>query len=117
MQIRKTYKGVNPELLYAEVKDFVLKQGVDLREDKLETYAAPNDTSSFISRGTLTFKTQGGTGATGKECVRVHLVGSAKTETKIMLDIDEKCLSEEKISSLQEDIDFIFGIYEVKETS
>ena len=117
MQVRKTYKEVNPELLYAEVKDFVLKQGVNLGEDKLETYAAPNDTSSFISRGTLTFKTQGGPGATGKECVRVHLVGSAKTETKIMLDIDEKCLSEEKISALQEDIDFIFGIYEVKETS
>ena len=114
MQVRKTYKEVNPELLYAEVKDFVLKQGVDLGEDKLETYAAPSDTSSFISRGTLTFKSQG---TAGKECVRVHLVGSAKTETKVMLDIDEKLLPGEKISSLQKDLDFIFGIYEVKETS
>ena len=117
MQIRKTYKEVNSELLYAEVKDFVLKQGADLEEDKLETYAAPNDTSSFISRGTLTFKTQGGAGAAGKEYVRVHLVGSAKTETKVMLDIDEKLLPEDKISALQKDLDFIFGIYEIKETS
>ena len=28
MQIRKTYKEVSPELLYAEIRDFVLKQGV-----------------------------------------------------------------------------------------
>ena len=28
MQIRKTYKDVKPELLYDEVRDFILKQGV-----------------------------------------------------------------------------------------
>ncbi|GAI80131.1 unnamed protein product, partial [marine sediment metagenome] len=28
MQIRKTYKGVSPELLYDEIRDFTLKQGL-----------------------------------------------------------------------------------------
>ncbi len=43
MQIRKTYKAVNPELLYAEVRDFVLKQGAVLGESKLETYLLPDN--------------------------------------------------------------------------
>ena len=114
MQIRKTYKAVNPELLYAEIKDFVLKQGVSLDEVKMETYALPNDSSTFISRGTLTFKTQSEPGKTEKECLRAHIVGSVKTETKVMLDIDEKLFSTEKVAALQEDLDFIFGSYEVK---
>lgn len=114
MQIRKTYKEVNPELLYNEMKDFILKQGVSLGEAKLETYALPTDTSSFISRGTLTFKVQDAQGKAGKECLRAHIVGSVKTETKVMLDIDEKLFPPEKVSALQEDLDFIFGSYEVK---
>ncbi|MBU2535251.1 MAG: hypothetical protein ABIK32_02445 [Chloroflexota bacterium] len=108
MQIRKTYKEVNPELLYAEIRDFILKQGASLGEEKMETYALPSDTSSFITRGTLTFRVQ------EKECLRAHVVGSARTETKVMLDIDDKLFSQEKLSALQEDLDFIFGPYEVK---
>ncbi len=113
MQIRKTYKAVNPELLYAEIKDLVLKQGVNLGEIKMETYALPNDSSTFVSRGTLTFKVKG-EGKAEKECLRAHVVGSAKTETKVMLDIDEKLFSSEKVAALQEDLDFILGSYEVK---
>ena len=114
MQIRKTYKEVNPELLYDELRDFILKQGTVIGEAKLETYSLPSDSSSFISRGTLTFKAQGKPDKPGKECVRVHIVGSAKEETKVMLDIDEALFPREKISALQADLDFIFGSYEVK---
>lgn len=114
MQIRKIYKEVNPELLYAEIRDFILKQRVIPGEAKLETYALPGDTSSFISRGTLTFKIQGEPGKAEKECLRAHIVGSAKSETKVLLDIDEKLFPQEKVSALQEDLDFIFGSYEVK---
>ena len=114
MQIRKTYKNINPELLYDEVRDFVQKHGCTLDEAKMETYALPGDTSSFISRGTLIFKISGGTGKAEKECLRAHIVGSAKDETKVMLDIDEKLFPEERILALQEDLDFIFGSYEVR---
>lgn len=114
MQIKKTYKGVNPELLYQEIKDFTQKQGVILDENKIETYSLPSDSSSFISRGTLTFKIQDKSAKTEKECLRAHIVGSAKGETKLMLDIDEKLFPEAKISALQADLDFIFDSYEVK---
>ena len=114
MQIRKVYTEINPELLYAEIRDFVLKQGVSIGETKLETYTLPNDTSSFISRGTLTFKVKNEPGKAEKECLRAHVVGSIKTETKVMLDIDERLFPQEKVSALQKDLDFIFGSYEAE---
>ncbi len=114
MQIKKTYKEVNPELLYDEVRDFVQKQGAIIDEAKLETYSLPSDSSSFISRGTLTFKIHSEPSKAEKECLRAHIVGSARGETKVMLDIDEALFPQDKVSAVQEDLDFIFGSYEVK---
>ena len=115
MQIRKSYQNINPELLYDEVKDFTLKQkGTVVEETKLETYSLPDDTSSFISRGTLIFKVQGEGGKGEQECLRVHIVGSAKSETRVIFDIDEKLFPRQKIDALQNDLDFIFSSYEVK---
>ena len=114
MQIKKTYKEVNPELLYHEIRDFTQKQGAIIDEAKLETYSLPSDSSSFISRGTLTFRMQDKSGKSEKESLRVHIVGSAKGETKVMLDIDEKLFPQQKVSALQDDLDFFFGSYEVK---
>jgi len=114
MQIRKTYKEVNPELLYHEIRDFTQKQGAIIDEAKLETYSLPSDSSSFISRGTLTFKPGGTSGKAAKECLRAHIVGSAKGETKLILDIDDKLFPQERVSALQDDLDFIFSSYEVK---
>jgi hypothetical protein len=114
MQIRKTYTAVSPELLYDEIRDFVLKQEVIAGEAKLETYSSPKDSSSFISRGTLTFFTKYKSDKVEKECLRAHIVGSAKGETKVIFDIDEKLFTQDKISTLQDDIDFIFGSFEVK---
>ena len=111
MQIRKTYKEINPELLFNELKDFTLKQGAVLAETKVETYSLASDSSSFITRGTLIFKTPG---EPGKECLRVHMVGTATGETKLMLDIDETLFPQNKISALQTDLDFIFSSFEAK---
>ncbi len=114
MQIRKTYKEVNPELLYHEIRDFTLKQGAVIGDAKMETYSSASDSSLFISRGTLTFKIKDKSGSAEKECLSAHIVGSAKGETKLMLDIDEKLFPQQKLSALQDDLDFIFGSYEVK---
>ena len=110
MQNRKTYKGINPQVLYDEVKDFVLKQGAILETHKLETYSLPSDSSAFVYRGMLTFKA----GEAGKECVRVHILGSDKGEIRLMIDIDEGQFPGDKITALQSDLDFILGSYEQK---
>jgi hypothetical protein len=110
MQIKKVYTEVNPGLLYDEIRDFVQKQGVSIDEAKLETYSMPSDSSSFIYRGTLTFKS----GEGGTECLRAHIVGTPKGETKLILDIEEKLFPSEKVSALQDDLDFVFSSYEAK---
>ena len=114
MQIRKTYQEVNPELLYNEIKDFTLKQGAMVSTSRIETYSLPSDSSSFISRGTLTFKMPDALGTTEKECLSAHIVGSAKVETKLLLDIDEKLFPQQKVAALQNDLDFMLGSFEVK---
>ena len=108
MQIKKVYNDVNPGLLYDEIRDFVKKQGVSIGDAKLETYSLPSDSSSFIYRGTIVFKD----GKDDKECLRAHLVGSARGETKLILDIDEKLFPQDKVTALLEDLDFIFSSYE-----
>ncbi len=113
MQIRKTYKDVNPELLYDEVRDFVQKQGAIADEAKLETYSLPGG-SGHVARGTLVFKVQPESGRAEIPCLRAHIVGSAVGETKVMLDIDEALFHQEKITTIEEDLDFIFGSHEVK---
>jgi len=112
MQIRKTYKGVSPELLYAEIRDFTVKQGISLGESKLDTYTLPDQSADFIMRGTLIFNVTAG--GVDKECLRAHMVGTPRAETKLMLDVDEKLFPPDKLAALQGDLDFIFGGYEVK---
>ena len=108
MQIRKTYRGINPEMLHSEIGDLVQKQGIIAGEAKLETYPLPSGATQ--SRVTLIFKTQ----AEQKECGSAHIIGSPAGETKMLLALDETLLPQETISTLQADLDFILGSYEVK---
>lgn len=107
IQIRKTYRGINPEMLCDEIRSLAQKQGIIAGEAKLQTY--PLLSGSTQSRVTMVFKTKD-----KKECGSTHIVGSPKGEIKMLLDIDEKLLPQEKTSSLQEDLDFILDSYEVK---
>jgi len=111
MQIKKMYQNIKPELLFDELKDLIVKQGATVAESKMETYSLPDDSSSFISRGTLTFKVPG---EQDKECIRGYIVGSARSETKLMLDIDDNLFPQDKVVSFQEDLDFLLGSYEIK---
>jgi hypothetical protein len=106
MQIRKTYKDINPNLLFNEIKEFVLKQGVTLDQNRMETYSMPSDSSTFIYRGTLTFRVQ------GQESLRVHIIGVDKGETKLMLDSDDKLFPKEKVAGLEDDLTFMLGSFE-----
>lgn len=111
MQIKKVYSDVSPGLLYDEIKEFVQKQGVSIGDARLETYSLPSDSSSFVYRGTITFRS----GKDGEDCLRAHLVGSPHNETKLILDINEKLFPQEKVTALQEDLDFIFSSYEAED--
>jgi len=111
MQIKKIYRNLKPELLFDELKDLIVKQGASVAEAKMGTYSLPEDSSSFISRGTLAFKMSA---KPDTECIRGYIVGSARGDTKLMLDIDDGLFPQQKVDSLQEDLDFMLGSYEVK---
>jgi hypothetical protein len=106
MQIRKSYKEINPNLLYDEIKEYIQNQGLTLDLNKMETYSTPSDSSSFTYRGTLTFKVQ------GKEGLRAHIIGSDKGETKLMLDSNDELFPPAKITALENDLNFMIGSYE-----
>jgi hypothetical protein len=107
VRIRKTYRGINPEMLCDEICGLLQKQGVITGDAKFQTYSIPSGQTQ--SRVTMVFKTED-----QKECGSAHIVSSPKGEAKIILDIDENLLPEERVSAIQEDLDFILGSYEVK---
>ena len=115
MELKKTYQDINPELLYDEIRDFALNQGVTLDENRLETYTVSGDSSSFITRGNLTFKTKRLADKEAKECLRVHIVGLSKGETRVRISTYEQLFPKEKLSALQEDLDYFFHPYELTE--
>jgi len=100
--------GINPEMLHDEIRDLVQKQGIIASEAKLQTYPLPSGATQ--SRVTLVFKAQ----AKQKECGSAHIIGSPGGETKMLLALDENLLPQETISTLQADLAFILGSYELK---
>lgn len=107
VHIRKTYRGINTEMLYDEVRDLLQKHGVTASDARLQTYGVPSGATQ--SRVTTVLRT-----ANKKECGNAHILGSPKGEAKISLDIDESLVPKESVTALQEDLDFILGPYEVK---
>lgn len=114
MQIRKTYKNIKPDLLFDELKDLLEKQGLKSDKAKMENYTLPDDSSTFISRGTITFKNLSENGEETRSGIRGHVIGSTKGETKLMIDINPKYLGEDKLKAFQSDLEFMLGTYEIK---
>jgi hypothetical protein len=112
MQIRKIYKNINPGLLYEDVKEFAVKQGLSLDEQKQETFSIPTNSSSSIFRGTIAFRGKGKTGEKA-EYLHVHIEGSDTSGIKMILDINTDLFPQDKVTAFQNDIDFIFSSYEV----
>ena len=55
IQIKKTYRGLNPEMLCDEVRDLLEKQGIVVVETESQTYGLPSGATQ--SRTTLALKT------------------------------------------------------------
>lgn len=112
IQIRKTYRGANPEMVRDELQGLVQKQGVTIDDAKMQIYSLPS--GSTQCRVTLVFKTQGERPEAQKECGGAHIIGESTGETRLLINLDETLFPQEKISALQENLDFILGSYELK---
>ncbi len=108
-QVRKTYRGLNPAMLRDEVRGLLHKQGIAAVETESHTYGLSSGATQ--SRITLALSTGGGhEGA----CGTVHILGSPRDETRMLLDVDEASCPQDKLSAFQEDLDFVLGSYELK---
>jgi hypothetical protein len=88
------------------------KQEIISVETESQTYGLSSGATQ--SRTTLALKTPAEQERDQKECGSVHILGSPQDETKMLLDVDETLLPQEKLSAFQEDLDFILGSYEIK---
>jgi hypothetical protein len=111
-QIKKTYRGLNPAMLCDEVQRLLQKQGIVVVETESQTYGLPSGDTQ--SRTTLALRTPAEQEKDQTEFGSVHILGSPQGDTKMLLDIDETLFPKEKLSSFQEDLDFILGSYEIK---
>ena len=112
MQIKKTYRGLNPGMLYDEVRGLLQKQGIVVVETESQTYGLPSGDTQ--SRTALALRTQAEQEKNQREFGSVHILGSPQGETKMLLDVDEAFFPPERLSALQGDLDFILGSYEIK---
>jgi len=110
-QIRKTYRGLNPSMLRDEVRGLLHRQGIVAVEIESQTYGLSSGATQ--SRITLALQTRGGP-ENQSQCGSVHILGSPRDETKILLEVDEALCPQERVSAFQEDLDFVLGSYEMK---
>ncbi len=110
-QIRKTYRGLNPSMLRDEVRGLLRKQGIAAVETESQTYGLSSGATQ--SRITLALQERGGP-ENQSQCGSVHILGSPRDETKMLLDVDEALCPQERLSAFQEDLDFVLGSYEMK---
>jgi hypothetical protein len=106
MQIKKTYRSINPEMLRDEIGNLIERISVAVGDAKTQTY--PLRSGATQTSINVIFQLD------GKKCGSAYILGSPGDETKLILDLDDSLLSEEKIASFQENLDFIFNPYEVK---
>lgn len=107
IQVKKTYRGLNPEMLYDEVRHLLSRHGLSAAEAHLQTYSVSSGATQ--SRVTTPLRT-----SEGKECGTLHILGSANGDARMTLDLEDAVVSDDIAGALQEDIDFMLGSYEVK---
>lgn len=112
IQIKKTYRSLNPEMLSDEVQDLLRKHMIVVVETESQTYSLPSGDTQ--SRTTLALRTQAEQGKSQKECGSVHIIGSPQGETKMLFDVDDALFPPERLAAFQNDLDFILGSYETK---
>ncbi len=107
VSVKKTYRGLNPEMLYDEVRHLLSRHGLRAAEAHLQTYSVSSGATQ--SRVTVPVLTGDGT-----ECGSLHVLGSANGDARMTFDLDDQLVSDDVVKALQEDIDFMLGSYEVR---
>jgi hypothetical protein len=106
-QLKKTYRKLNPDMLYDEIRDLISRHGLSTADERMQTYSLGSGATQ--SRVTTSIST-----SAGKECGTLHILGSDGGDVRMTVSLDEALIAKDDLSSLREDVDFILGSYEVK---
>ena len=107
IRMNKTYRGLNPELLYDEVRDLIARRGLRAAEARMQTYSVSSGaTQSRVTVPIMTDK--------DLPCGSLHVLGTADGDSRMTLELDEAAVPAETGRMLQDDIDFMLGAHEVK---
>ena len=112
VQIRKTYRGISPEMLSAEIQGSVQKQGISVGKTDAQTYSILSGATQ--TRIAAALKTHGKRTEDIKDCGSIQILSLPGGEIQLLLDLNETVIPKENISVLQGDINFTLDPYEVK---
>lgn len=106
-QVKKTYRKLNPDMLYDEMRDLISRHGLSAGDDRMQTYSIGSGATQ--SRVTVAIAN-----VARKECGTLHILGSDAGDVRMTVTLDDGLVSKEILSALRDDIDFTLGSYEVK---
>lgn len=106
-QIRKTYRGLNPEMLYDLMRDLMSKRGIEAVHASIQTYSVSSGATQ--SRVAVPLKA-----SDGRTCGSLSILAAANSDTRMALELDDAVIAPDAVAELQSDIDFMLGSYEVK---
>ena len=95
-------------MLRDEIQDLLREQEVLVGEIKSQTYGLPSGMTQ--TRITFVCKAKGDQEQHGLG----RIIPLPDGETKMVLEIDETLLPEKKLSAFRQNLDFVFGSYEVQ---
>ncbi len=107
VQMKKTYRGINPEMLHDEMRDIVAQHGLKAAKANQQTYSVSSGATQ--SRVTVPLQT-----SEGEECGSIHILGSANGDARMTLHLNDGLIPSDVVKALESDISFMFGSYEVR---
>lgn len=106
IQVKKTYRGLNPEMLYDVVRDLAVKRGLGAAQASMQTYSLSSGATQ--SRVSVPLHT-----SQGQQCGSLHILGTVNGDARMTLELEDSVVSLDTINALQSDMEFMLGSYEL----
>ena len=86
VQARKTYRKLSPEMLYDEIQDLLSRHGLEVEDNRVQTYGVPSGATQSRVAANIT------TNWTSHLCLQTQVKLSSRTSTSCLGHL--KCAGE-----------------------
>lgn len=118
MQIQKRYKGINPELVYEELRDILQRHRavIDQQKSFKEQPAGGGLRGTLVAKFPVEVERSGLLGTRKeleeREAISARILGMTEGVTSLLIRIDESVVARGNISEMMSDLDFVGKPYE-----